>query len=182
MAVSAGTHLNNVNFNSFHFTPDAHRFDFCDGEHWKQRDNPSIDQLAEGILADEELGFRKSSELRKIEQTSKKAEIFKVLIVRWLMSKGPIGIGELGQHVGCSYPTIRKSLDSISAPESGLREGDISQVPAATDCLVLSANPRRQITQSALRKLRNPGGAGRSLSTYVPIDNPERNCDEIASN
>ena len=94
MAVSAGTHLNNVNFNSFHFTPDAHRFDFCDGEHWKQQDNPSLDQLAEGILADEELGFRKSSELRKIEQTSKKAEIFKVLIVRWLMSKGPIAWGQ----------------------------------------------------------------------------------------
>ncbi|MDB4533159.1 hypothetical protein N9248_02515 [bacterium] len=118
-----------------------------DGEHWKQRDNPSIDQLAEGILADEELGFRKSSELRKIEQTSKKAEIFKVLIVRWLMSKGPIGIGELGQHVGCSYPTVRKSLDSIPASESGLREGDISHFPKNVwqDVLTLTKSDRQSI-------------------------------------
>jgi hypothetical protein len=118
-----------------------------DEEHWRQPDNPMLDQLAAGLLADEELGFKKSSELRKVEQTSKKAEIFKVLVGRWLMSKGPIGIGELGQHVGCSYPTVRKSLDSIPASESGLREGDVTQFPKKVwqDVLALASSDRQSI-------------------------------------
>jgi len=119
-----------------------------DGEYWKQQDNPTLNQLAEAILADDELGFGKSSQFRKIEQVSKKAEIFKVLIVRWLMSKGPIGIGELGKHVGCSYPTIRKSLDSIPTSESGLREGHPMHFPKKVwqDVLTLASSDRQPIS------------------------------------
>ena len=118
-----------------------------DGEHWSQPDNPSLNHLAAGVLANKELGFTQSSGLRKLERTSKKAEIYKVLLGRWLLSKGPIGIGELGEHVGCSYPTVRKSLDSISSLESGLRQGDATHFPARvwTDIMALTSGKRHSI-------------------------------------
>lgn len=42
---------------------------------------------------------------------SKSYEVLKILICRWLQHQGPIGIGTLGEQAGCSYPTIRKTLD-----------------------------------------------------------------------
>src|ERR1700722_2058834 len=46
------------------------------------------------------------------------SEIFKILVYRWLLDKGPITTTWLCKNVGCSYPTAGKALEKL---ESQLR-------------------------------------------------------------
>ncbi len=71
-------------------------------------------EIADAISANPKLGFQQLRHSRNLPPTNKKLEITKVLILRWLEDKGPIGVGELGSHVGCSYPTVRNALNELS--------------------------------------------------------------------
>jgi hypothetical protein len=48
------------------------------------------------------------------------SEIFKVLVYRWLLNKGPITTTGLCNTIGCSYPTAVKALDKLE-PELSRR-------------------------------------------------------------
>ncbi len=50
--------------------------------------------------------------------TRTSVQVTKVLLVRWLRGQGPIGVGALGNQVGCSYPTAAAELTRLD--EAGL--------------------------------------------------------------
>jgi hypothetical protein len=50
---------------------------------------------------------------KTLQRTDYPSEIFKVLVYRWLLNKGPITITQLCKNVGCSYPTADKALEKL---------------------------------------------------------------------
>lgn len=72
-----------------------------------------INELASHVLSIPDLGFKLPENTRRIRATRKTDEIIKVLISRWLQHLPSIGVGELGEAVGCSYPTIRNAIKKL---------------------------------------------------------------------
>jgi len=89
-----------------------------------------LPKIAEAIRNIEAFGFVSIRERRRLPHPSKQVEIYKVLLNRWLLSRGEIGIGELQEHVGCSYPTVRKGLDTFGASTEPLRRGKATGFPS----------------------------------------------------
>jgi len=90
----------------------------------------SINELASHVLSVPNLGFKLPENTRRIRATRKADEIIKVLVSQWLQELPSIGVGELGEIVGCSYPTIRKTVTQLEATKH-LNRGSASTVHLA---------------------------------------------------
>lgn len=76
-----------------------------------------ISELASYIADVPQLKFKQLENSYPIRTTRKTDEVIKVLISRWLQNDAPIGIRELGDVVGCSYPTVSKTLKGLEATQ-----------------------------------------------------------------
>lgn len=84
------------------------------GETWIDPDEPYLRRIARVFEIASLSGNEVRNEVVRQQPGQKFYEVLKVLLNRWLQKQGPIAIGELTEEVGCSYPTVRKSLDKPS--------------------------------------------------------------------
>jgi hypothetical protein len=87
-----------------------------DRESWIEPDDPYIRRIAQ-VFESAARDRRNGGELC-VQVGPRRGQMFyeilKVLICRWLQRQGPIPLGKLAEDVGCSYPTVRKSLERVS--------------------------------------------------------------------
>ena len=88
---------------------------------WIQPPGKFLDKVASAVSTIPKLGFE-TGRTRKAANQPKSIQIKKLLISRWLQRQGPIGIGELADHIGCSYPTARTTIDKLSRSEILIEE------------------------------------------------------------
>jgi hypothetical protein len=53
-------------------------------------------------------------------------EVFKILLGRWLLGRGPMTIGELMRVAGCSYPTVAEALRRLERTQELVRRSNRS--------------------------------------------------------
>jgi DNA-binding transcriptional ArsR family regulator len=80
---------------------------------WVHPDLPATQKIAAALSQIPELNLLTSAPGIQGESRKKSSEISKVLILRWLRKQGPIAIGELARHVGCSHPTVSSALRTL---------------------------------------------------------------------
>ncbi|WLD13988.1 hypothetical protein [Planctellipticum variicoloris] len=78
---------------------------------WVEPNEPFLRRIADHFEYRWKSGQSALAEPMPQTPGQKHYEIAKVLLSRWLTRQGPIPVGELAGVVGCSYPTVRKSLD-----------------------------------------------------------------------
>ena len=96
-----------------------------DGEIVIQPDDPELQlmadkfsQVVKGVEGDASLDstwnqFPRVGATRQLTTSWKHLEVEKLLLHRWLLQMGPIGIGKIKTNVGCSYPTVREAAKEM---------------------------------------------------------------------
>ena len=94
-----------------------------ENETWVEPTNQRlVNRIASNVRNIPALGFSQPANIERIRAARKADEIVKVLISRWLQHLKPIGIGELGEIVGCSYPTVRKAIAKLEMKNNLYRD------------------------------------------------------------
>lgn len=78
---------------------------------WFTPSDATVQKIAEVFQQKDERKEREPTKRLSKHSGVKGLEVFKVLLQRWLLKQGPIPLGELATLIGCSYPTLRKTLD-----------------------------------------------------------------------
>lgn len=148
-----------------------------DGESWTDSDEPYIRRIAQAFefIAQDQRDHHGHLVRIGSRPGQKFYEILKLLICRWLQKQGPIPIGRLAKDVGCSSPTVRKSLERVSLRKSlgftSSRSVELNAFPhdAWNELLALSATMRKSFRfRDKSGDRPNPGGLLRRLEKTKP--------------
>lgn len=88
------------------------------GSSWVSPDEPHMREIAAHFERTWISGGNELVEALPQSPGQKSHEVIKLLLNRWLRKQGPIAIGDLAEEVGCSYPTVRKTLNDSTLRNS----------------------------------------------------------------
>lgn len=149
---------------------------FVDDAHWFDPDEEILRRMAisysEAVI---KVGKQPQNVL--VRETERYLEIVKVLLIRWLRHDGPLAQKQLAEAVGCSYPTLRATLQRLE--KNGYlimhknRQVELAQFPYDVwqDVLAIAPKGRQNISLvDTSRTIDDPMQLHKRLKQQYPAD------------